>query len=184
MKILFKIVFFRIEVALHFKLFPVPQIHANPSSLTPSLNKSLSVRNLNLPIVAIRLMPQNSPSDDRPMSFLSSSPLPAVHIIAVSFLSPLINLKNYGPLLTLSFHVKLLLHFLPLLLLLFLPLPFSTSLVTRLQNSALPLTLFLLLLHLLIFLLLHLLLPSPHSLLLLLMRSDLPYYLLLMVLAL
>src|SRR2546425_6911232 len=108
-------------------------------------------------------MPPNSPSDDRPMSFLNSSQLPAAHIITLSFPSPLINLKNYGPLLTLSFHVKLLLHFLPLLLLLFLPLPFSTSSVTRLQNSALPLILFLLLLHLLIFLLLHLLLPSPHS---------------------
>src|SRR3989442_10676298 len=126
------------------------------------------------------MMPPNSPSDDRLM-FLNSSPLPAVHIIALSFPSPLINLKNHGPLLTLSFHVKLLLHFLPLLLLLFLTLSFSTSSVTRLQNSALPLILFLLLLHLLIFLLLHLLLSSPHSLLLLLMRSDLPYYLLLML---
>src|SRR2546425_4586628 len=113
-------------------------------------------------------MPPNSPSDDRLMLFLNSSPLPVVHIIALSFLFPLINLKNYGPLLTLSFHVKLLLHFLPLLLLLFLLLPFSTSSVIRLQNSALPLILFLLFLHLLIFLLLHLLLPSPHSLLLLL----------------
>src|SRR2546425_13291622 len=126
-------------------------------------------------------MPPNSPSDDRLMLFLNSSPLPVVHIIALSFLSPLINLKNYWPLLTLSFHVKLLLHFLPLLLLLFLPLPFSTSSVTRLQNSALPFILFLLLLHLLIFLLLLLLLPSPHSLLLLLMISESPYYLLQML---
>src|SRR2546425_6221548 len=104
----------------------------------PFLSKSLSVQNVNLPIVAIRLMPPNSPSDVRLMSFLNSSPLPAVHIIALLSLSPPTNLKNYGPLLTLSFRVKLLLPFLPLLPLLFLPLPFSTSSVTRLQNSALP----------------------------------------------
>src|SRR2546425_3658674 len=125
-------------------------------------------------------MPPNSPSDVRLMSFLNSSPLPAIHITARLSLSPPTNLKNYGPVLTLSFLVKLLLPFLPLLPLLFLPLPFSTSSVTRLQNSALPFFLFLLLLPLLISLLL-LLLPSPLSLLLLLMRSEPPYYLLQML---
>src|SRR3954470_16233234 len=162
-------------------MFPVPQIHANLLSLTPFLSKSLSGQNLNLPIVAIRPMPPNSPSGVRLMSFLNSSPLPAVHITALLSLSPPTNLKNCGPLLTLSYLVKLLLHFLPLLPLLFLPLPFSTSLVTRLQISALPFCLFLLLLSLLIFLLLLLLLPSPLSLPLLLMRSEPPYYLLLML---
>src|SRR3989441_5849755 len=115
------------------------------------------------------------------MSFLNSSPLPAVHITTLLSLSPPTNLKNYGPLLTLSFRVKLLLPFLPLLPLLFLPLPFSTSSVTRLQNSALPFFLFLLLLPLFNFLLLLLLLPSPHSLLLLLIRSEPLYYLLQML---
>src|SRR2546425_1677681 len=155
-------------------------MHANLLSLTPFLNKSLSVQNLNLPIVAIRLMPPNSPSSVRLMSFLNSSPLPAVHITALLSLFPPTNRKNYGPLLTLSFLVKLLLPFLPLLPLLFLPLPFSTSAETRLQNSALPFYLFLLLLPRLIFLLL-LLLPSPLPLLLLVMRSEPPNYLLQML---
>src|SRR5437867_8304256 len=122
-------------------------------------------------------MPPNSLSSVRLMSFLNSSPLPAVHITALLSLSPPINRKNYGPLLTLSFLVKLLLPFLPPLPLLFSPLPFSTSSVTRLQNSALPLILFLLLLPLLIFLLLVLLLPSPHLHLLLLLWSVPPSYL-------
>src|SRR5437867_12777110 len=126
-------------------------------------------------------MPPNSPSSVRLMSFLNSSPLPAVHITALLSLSPPTNRKNYEPLLTRPFLVKLLLPFLPLLPLLFLPLPFSTSSVTRLQNSALPFFLFLLLLPLLIFLFLLLLLPSPLSLLLLLMRFELPYYLLRML---
>src|SRR3989442_55098 len=117
-------------------------------------------------------MPPNSPSDVRLMSFPSSSPLPAVHITALLYLSPPTNLKNYGPLLTLSYRAKLLLPFLPLLPLFFLPIPFSTSSVTRLQSFALPFILFLFLLPLLIFLLLLLLLPSPHSLLLLLMRRG------------
>src|SRR2546425_2153837 len=126
-------------------------------------------------------MPPKSPSSVRLMSFLNSSPLPAVHITALLSLSSPTNLKNYVLLLTLPFLVKLLLPFLPLLPLLFLPLPFSTSSVTRLQTFALPFFLFLLLLPLLIFLLLLLLLPSPHSLLLLLMRSEPPYYLLQML---
>src|SRR4051812_2045122 len=126
-------------------------------------------------------MPPNSPSGVRLMSFLNSSPLPAVHITALLSLSPPTNRKNYGPLLTLSFLVKLLIPFLPLRSLLFLPLPFSTSSVTRLQNSALTFFLFLLLLPLLIFLLLLLLLSSPLSLLLLLMRSESPYYFLQML---
>src|SRR3989442_1288065 len=83
-------------------------------------------------------------------------------------LLPPTNVKNYGPVLTLSFRVKLLLPFLPLPPLLFLPLPFLTSSVTRLQNSSLSFFLFLLLLPLLILLLLLLLLHSSHSLLLLL----------------
>src|SRR5437899_1831577 len=46
-------------------------------------------------------MPPNSPSDVRLMLFLTSSPLPAVHITALLSLSPPTNRKNYGPLLTL-----------------------------------------------------------------------------------